>query len=250
MNKSLNRIIKLCIISSADDKILQRFISSLRNITQQYECFILRNKPTNVTFPDNPFITMKIVENEEYRKYDMIQLLKLRIDSVKLANPSSSDIIMLGDDDMYFENGFNFDNIYTCMDNNVEFILGREWHKPMYWNDCLAAGIHKGQYMIYNKDIWDDIEKYEDYVGGGEDGLIAAISYKHNKGKCIYLNIPYCVHIGYNTFSYLQLHNDKTIAWLLRNDKEFNLSLYDNNGLSLYNNLENKLKTETRIYIK
>ena len=240
-------MIKICIISAGEDKILERFIESLNFIKEEFHCYILRNTPTQVDVSGNGNITMKTVPNHNYREAGRIQLLKLRVESVEMSNPQEGDIVMLGDDDMIFENGVGLLPAIDLLENKgIDFIVGRDVPAPLFWNSCLSTGIYHGHLFKYKKNVWEKIKEFQEFYGGGEDGIIAALHYKYAGGMCLQINLPKVVHVGYNSFAYTQHREDrKSIAWLLNYHPEFTMNVYDQEIFRKFNAIKNELTAPT-----
>ena len=233
-------MLKMCIISSAEDNILMRFIDSLQYVKVDYHCYILRNRQTAVESKEN--VTIHVVDKNEYIKKEGIQLLKLRIESIELAEPEENDIIMLGDDDMYFQENVDF-NFINILGIDIEFIAARTFPRPLVWESCKHVGIHRGHYFRYKQEIWNFIKsKYIECVGGGEDGLIACMHYKYNKGKSLEINLPGVVHAGGNSYAYYnKLQDESSISYLLKFGEDFSLSTYDRALIQKFEEIKDSL---------
>lgn len=204
-------MVKICIISAAEDKILEKFISSLVNITEDFHCYILRNKPTKIDVLENDKITMKIVDNKNYRNDNNgFKFLKARIDSVAMASSNTDDVIMLGDDDMIFREGFKFAH-NPAFNEGFDFCVATKQNCVVNGNRWRDIGCWFGFYCKYNKKIWKELDKYKDFVGAGEDGIIGFKHYEMTKGKGLWVYVDDIVHIGYNTYLYQSESYDSSL---------------------------------------
>jgi hypothetical protein len=194
----------MCIISGAEDNLLSKFIDSTGNITSKYHCYILRNKPTEIKLAkeQKKKITIRVVDNKNYSKDGQLQLLKLRLDSITLASPNKDDILMLGDDDMYFYENFSFDDVLSVFEKNFDMVLAYSYTQRLTWRIVKNTGIYNGLYFRFNENALKRLEEYKEAVGGGEDGLIASVHYDEFDGKAAQIYLPKLVHIGHNTSSY------------------------------------------------
>ena len=236
-------MIKMCIISGAEDRLLSRFIESLTFIKQDVQVYILRNKPTNVVIPKGSNITMKMVENANYRKNGQIQLLKLRYESVLMADPKEGDIIMLLDDDAWFEKTVNFTEVIDLLENKgVKFIVGKDIPAPLPYDACRTTGIFRGHFFKYNPVVWEKVGLYKEFYGGGEDGVIAALNYKYGGGACIQTTILGVNHVGKNSWFYMPDRADvNSCVWLLNGHPEFSMNIFDREIMQLFNKLQGSL---------
>jgi hypothetical protein len=237
-------MIKMCIISGAEDSILQKFLDSLKNIKEDYRCFILRNKPANIKIT-NQKVTMVTRPNSDYVEDGNVKFVKLRCDSVRIAKPDENDIIMLGDDDMIFLEGFTFNSVLPLFDHGVEHVtcMTTAAYK-MDWEQARKAGIWLGQYMKYRQAIWTRIEaRNGELLGGGEDSLIALIYYYDTFGKTVRAWSDKVTHTGSNHTKYFDGKNLKDPKFLV-NRIESHADLqepdFDKEATELYLNLLKK----------
>jgi len=147
---------------------------------------------------------------------------------------------MLGDDDMVFHKGVDFAHVLLALET-VDFIMARDFPRPMSWMACCQAGIYHGQYFKYIPELWETAKKYQEFTGGGEDSVIAALHYKFSRGKTISINLPYVEHVGQNSFNYLTNRGESSCTWLLNNHPDFTMDAYNSTADALFAGLKSQL---------
>jgi hypothetical protein len=205
--------LKYCIISCVQDDKFLEWLRTIENVPSEVQFYVLRNKPFEkpITiaaeldkFP-NVHITME--PNSLYVNPDVefgVKFVKLRYDSIRLAKPSEGDWIMLGDDDMFFQKGFDkvLENSLKTFEA-IDYGIGTHRMLSSYsFANCKLEGLRHGIFFKYRKKIIDEFAAYQDTYGGGEDSLLHVLHYKAGVYKSCRLLLNKIDHVGGNMSRY------------------------------------------------
>jgi len=202
-----------CIISSVEDsKFLAWCNTIIKYVPKDIKFYVLRNKPLSqdiIEYVNNslPQMTIKIVPNETYVNQDIVKgvkFVKLRYDSIMLSEPTEGSAIILGDDDMMFEEAFrdSITNNLVIFEKADYAICTHRVISGYSFDNCKFEGLRHGIFFKYNKKIIEEFGSYSDYYGGGEDSLMHEIFFKNGIWKNLRIIQSGINHVGGNMGRY------------------------------------------------